>query len=553
MSENKHNPSNFIERIIDEHNESGRFNKVVHTRFPPEPNGYLHIGHAKAICISFGIAQKYGGKTNLRFDDTNPVTEDTEFVEAIQKDVKWLGFDWEDRLFFASDYFDQFYENALKLIREGKAYVDHSSAETMDVEKRAGKNSVYRERSVEENLDWFEKMKSGELADGTCVLRAKIDMNADNWILRDPVLYRIKKATHHRTGDDWCIYPMYDFAHGYSDSIEGITHSLCSLEFEVHRPLYDWLIDAVEIHHPQQIEFSRLNVNYTITSKRKLKELIAIGAVNGWDDPRMPTLSGMRRRGYTPASIRNFIEKAGTSRREQIIDLSMLEYCVREDLNASTARVMAVLDPLKVVLTNYPEDQTEIMTAINNPGDESMGTREMPFSRELFIERGDFMEDPPKKFFRLGPGRMVRLKNGYIIQCDDFVKDEGTGEITELHCTYFPESRSGADTSGLKVKGTIHWVSCKDALDAEVRIYDRLFTDENPTGHKEIDYKEFINPDSLKVITAKVEPSLGNAEIGTQVQFMRKGYYCVDLDSTPDHLVFNLTATLRDSYAKKNK
>ena len=549
---------NFIEQIIEEdiinHKHDGR----IHTRFPPEPNGYLHIGHAKAICLNFSIAEKFGGKTNLRFDDTNPSTEETEYVESIKRDIRWLGFDWEDREYFASDYFNQLYEFALKLIRKGKAYVDDSTPEEIAAMKgtttEPGTESPYRNRSVDENLDLFIKMKEGAFPDGAKVLRAKIDMAAPNLHLRDPILYRIKRQPHHRTGNEWVIYPMYDFAHGQSDSIEGITHSLCSLEFRHHRPLYDWLIEELEIFPSRQIEFARMNVSYMITSKRKLLKLVEEGLVNGWDDPRMNTISGMRRLGYPPAALRNFADRVGIAKRDNLIEIELLEFCVREELNKTAKRVMGVLDPLKVIITNYPAGESEELTAVNNPEDESAGTRKMPFSRELYIERDDFMEDPPKKFFRLGPGRNVRLKNAYIIHCDDFVKDEATGEIKEVHCTYYPDSRSGSDTSGIKAKGTLHWVSIPHAITAEVRLYDRLFTVPEPTGQEGKDYLDFVNPDSLKVLKkAYLEPSLQEAKSGEHFQFMRKGYFYVDPDSKPDQLVFNRTITLRDSWAKKKK
>jgi glutaminyl-tRNA synthetase len=553
MSENIRN-RNFIEQIIDEHNERERFGSRVHTRFPPEPNGYLHIGHAKSICLNFGIAQEYKRKTNLRFDDTNPVAEDTEYVDAIREDVKWLGFDWEEREFYASDYFQKLYDLAVELIKRGKAYVDDSTAEEVAEMKGtptvAGTASKYRNRSIEENLTLLEGMKNGDFPDGARVLRAKIDLTSPNMHLRDPLMYRIKNVEHHRTGDAWHIYPMYDFAHGISDSIEGVTHSICTLEFEVHRPLYEWFLEALDLYKPQQIEFARLNLSYTIMSKRRLKRLVEEGYVNGWDDPRMPTISGLRRRGYTPASIRLFAEKIGVARRENIIDVSLLEFCVKEDLNKITDRVMAVLNPLKVTITNYPEGKTEEMEAINNPGDESAGSRIVPFSRELYIERTDFLEDAPRKFFRLSIGKMVRLKNAYIIQCDEAIKDEN-GEVIELKCSYIENSRSGEDTSGLKVKGTIHWVSIPHAVEAEVRLYDRLFTDESPNGHKDKDFLEFINPESLEVITGYVEPHLKTVKAGESVQFMRIGYFAVDKDTTDEKLVFNRTVALRDNWKKK--
>ncbi len=550
------NPRNFIEEIIEEDLRSGRFTEV-HTRFPPEPNGYLHIGHAKAICLNFGIAEKYKGKCNLRFDDTNPEAEDMEYVEAIKRDIRWLGFDWEDREYYASDYFEQLYEFAVKLIKKGKAYVDDSTPEEINAMRgtptRPGIESPYRNRSVEENLDLFERMRKGEFEEGARVLRAKIDMASPNMHLRDPIMYRIKKVPHFRAGDKWCIYPMYDFAHGQSDAIEHITHSLCSLEFRHHRPLYEWFIRELELFPSRQIEFARLNLSYTVMSKRRLKRLVEEGYVSGWDDPRMPTLSGMRRRGYPPAAIRDFADRVGIARRDNVIELSLLEFCVREELNRTTPRIMAVLRPLKVVITNYPEGQVEHMEIINNPEDESMGTRTMPFSRELYIEQTDFMEDAPKKFFRLKPGGMVRLKSAYIIRCDEVIKDEN-GKVVELRCTYFPESRSGQDTSGLKVKGTIHWVSAAHAVPAEVRLYDRLFSDPAPDQHEERDFTEFINPDSLEVLDPVwIEPSVQGAQPGQAFQFLRMGYFCVDPDSTPDKLVFNRTATLKDTWAKVNK
>ncbi|MEL6844072.1 MAG: glutamine--tRNA ligase/YqeY domain fusion protein, partial [Bacteroidota bacterium] len=517
--------------------KTAKYDGRVYTRFPPEPNGYLHIGHAKSICLNFGLAQKYGGKTNLRFDDTNPVTEDTEYVESIMQDVQWLGFTWEGEPLFASDYFQQLYDWAVQLINEGKAYVDDSTLEEIremrGVPTSPGTESPFRERSVEENLTLFAQMKEGAFDEGDKVLRAKIDMSSPNMHLRDPIMYRILKRTHHRTGDEWCIYPMYDWAHGQSDSIEGITHSICTLEFEVHRPLYDWFIDELNIYAPQQIEFARLNLNYTVMSKRKLRRLVEEGHVNGWDDPRMPTISGMRRRGYTAAAIRNFADRVGVARRDNVIDLSLLEFSVREDLNKVASRMMAVTAPLKVVITNYPEGQVEEMEIGNNPEDPESGSRMVPFSREIYIERTDFMEDPPRKYFRLAPGKMSRLKGAYIIQCDNFVKDEATGEVSELHCTYFPESRSGSDTSGLKVKGTLHWVSAAHAIEIEVRQYDRLFSDEAPDGHKDKNFLEFLNPDSLNVLSGVLaEPALKDAVLGEHYQFIRKGYYALDPDTS---------------------
>ncbi len=550
-------PLNFVENIVEEDLRTDKYEGRVHTRFPPEPNGYLHIGHAKSICLNFGIAERYKGLSNLRFDDTNPVAEDVEYVDSIQEDVKWLGFSWDDRLFFASDYYGQLYDYAVQLIKKGKAYVDDSTAEEIAAEKgtptEPGVESKYRSRTVEENLRLFEEMKAGKYADGEKILRAKIDMASPNMHMRDPIMYRILNAEHHRTGDEWVIYPMYDFAHGICDSIEGITHSLCTLEFEVHRPLYEWFLQELEIYSPQQIEFAPLNLSYTVLSKRKLRKLVEEGHVMGWDDPRMPTVSGMRRRGYTPEAIRNFAKRIGVARRIGLIDLALLEYSVREDLNKKTARVMGVLNPLKLVITNYPEGEEELMEAINNPEDESMGTRKIPFSRELYIEKEDFREEAPRKFFRLKPDGMVRLKNAYIIRCDKFIKDESTGEVTEVHCTYFPESRSGSDTSGLKAKGVLHWVSIKDAVPAEVRLVDRLFKDPTPNEHKEVDFMEFLNEDSMNIITAYVEPSLKTAKVGDRVQFMRKGYFCLDKDSSEEKMVFNRTVTLKDNWAKRGK
>ncbi len=549
-------PSNFIKEIINEHLENGRY-KLVHTRFPPEPNGYLHIGHAKSICLNFGLAKEYGGLCNLRFDDTNPAKEDVEYVDSIKEDIKWLGFDWQDRLYFASDYFDTLYEYAVKLIKKGKAYVDSSSPEEIKDSRgtttRPGTESQYRNRSVEENLDLFAKMKSGEFDEGTQVLRAKIDMSSPNMLLRDPIMYRIRKVSHHRTGDKWCIYPMYDWAHGQSDSIEKITHSICTLEFEVHRPLYDWFVKELEIFAPQQIEFARLNLSYTITSKRKLLTLVTEKYVSGWDDPRMPTISAFRRRGYTPESIRYFSERVGVAKRDNTIDVALLEHSLREDLNKRATRVMAVLKPLKVTLINYPEGKTEELEAVNNPEDETMGSRKIPFSRELYIEQDDFMENPSRKFFRLSPGNEVRLRYAYIIKCEEVVKDEN-GNIIELKCSYDPETKSGS-SSQRKVKGTIHWVSSDSAVNAEVRLYDRLFSVEDPEADPEKDFREFINPDSLQIIReAKLEPGLETARPGDRFQFERLGYFCADSkDSKPGNLVFNRTVTLRDTWAKIEK
>jgi glutaminyl-tRNA synthetase len=547
--------SNFIRDIIDEDLKSGKHNRV-HTRFPPEPNGYLHIGHAKSICLNFGLANDYNGLCNLRFDDTNPTKEEQEYVDSIKEDIKWLGFDWADREYFASDYFDQLYEFAIKLIKKGKAYVDSLNADeirqTRGTPTEPGKESPHRNRSVEENLNLFERMKNGEFKEGEYVLRAKIDMASPNLNMRDPVLYRILHKSHHRTGNKWCIYPMYDWAHGQSDSIEKITHSLCTLEFENHRPLYDWFIKELEIYAPQQIEFARLNLNYTIMSKRKLLKLVEEKYVDGWNDPRMPTLSGMRRRGYTPESIRNFSDRVGMAKRENTIDVSLLEFSVRENLNVRAKRVLAVLNPLKIVITNYSDDQTEELEAINNPEDASMGTRIIPFSKEIYIDREDFKEIPPPKFHRLSPGKEVRLRYAYIICCDEVIKDNTSGEIIELHCTYFPDTKSGSGTSSKKAKGTIHWVSVKDAFNAEVRLYDRLFSVADPEGEEGKDFKEFINPNSLEILSnCKLEPSLKNAVAGEKFQFERLGYFCVDTKySKQGSPVFNRIVTLRDSWAK---
>lgn len=552
MSEEK--SLNFIEEIIEDDLKSGK-HKEIHTRFPPEPNGYLHIGHASSICLNFGIAQKYNGTCNLRFDDTNPTTEETEYVDSIKKDIEWLGFEWNEEL-YTSDYFETLYGYAVKLIEKGLAYVDDSTAEEMLIQRgdinKPGTNSPYRDRSIEENLQLFKEMREGKYKDGEKILRAKIDMAHPNLLMRDPAIYRIRHAHHHRTGDKWCVYPMYDFAHGQSDSIENITHSLCTLEFIHHRPLYDWLIDKLEIFPSRQYEFARRNLSYTVMSKRKLLQLVNEKHVTGWDDPRMPTLSGMRRRGYPPMAIRNFADTIGIAKRENMVDIGLLEFKVREELNKTANRVMAVLDPVKLIITNYPEGQTEELDVDNNPEDENSGSRKVPFSREIWIEQEDFMEDAPKKFFRLGPGKMVRLKGAYIIQCDDFKKDE-SGKVTEIHCTYFPDSKSGEDTSGLKAKGVIHWVSIPHAKTAEVRLYDRLFRVEDPAT-AEGDFKDHINPDSLELLkSVYIEPELANATVGDSYQFMRKGYFCVDKDSTPDHLVFNRTVTLKDSWAKEQK
>lgn len=554
MAEEKEKSLNFLEEIVEKDIAEGKHAGRIHTRFPPEPNGYLHIGHAKSICLNFGLADKYNGKTNLRFDDTNPVTEDTEYVESIKEDVRWLGFDWENE-FYASDYFDKLYELAHNLVKKGLAYVDDSSAEEIAAMKGsptfAGTDSPYRYRPIAENLDLFERMRAGEFPDGAKVLRAKIDMANPNMHLRDPLIYRIKHAKHHRTGDKWCIYPMYDFAHGQSDSIEEITHSICTLEFDVHRPLYDWFIEELATFPSRQYEFARLNLTHTVMSKRKLLQLVNEKYVASWDDPRMPTISGMRRRGYTALSIRNFCERIGIQKRENLIDLSLLEFFVRDDLNKISSRVMAVLDPVKLVITNYPAGKSEDLLIENNPEDPESGKRIVPFSRELYIEREDFMEEPAKKFFRLGPGLMVRLKGAYIIKCDDFVKDD-LGNITEIRCSYIPESRSGEDTSGLTVKGVIHWLSVPHAQAAEARMYDRLLILEDSSQVGD-DFKKFLNPDSLTVQQIFVEPSLKAAELGKNYQFIRKGYYCLDTDSTPEHLVFNRTVTLKDAWAKEQK
>lgn len=546
---------NFLEVIIEEDIKNNKNESRVHTRFPPEPNGYLHIGHAKSICLNFGLAQKYNGKCNLRFDDTNPSKEEEEYVNSIMEDVRWLGFDWQDRLFYASDYFDQLYEWAVKLIKNGKAYIDDQSSELISEQKgvptRPGTESPFRNRSVEENLDLFERMKNGEYPNGARVLRAKIDMASPNMHMRDPILYRIMHTPHHRTGNTWCIYPMYDFTHGQSDYLEGITHSICTLEFEIHRPLYDWFLDnLIETkYRPRQIEFARLNLSYTVMSKRKLLELVNEKYVNGWDDPRMPTISGLRRRGYTPESIRNFADRVGIAKRENVIDVGLLEFSVREHLNKIAPRIFAVLDPLKIIITNYPEGKTEELSIENNPEDTEGGSRMVPFSREIYIERDDFMEDPPKKYFRLGPGNEVRLKGAYIIKCNDYKKDEN-GNITELYCTYDPDTKSGSGEQR-KVKGTLHWVSVKHAIDADVRLYDRLFNTESPDDVEEgEDYKMNINPDSLRVISGKIEPGVQNAKVSDSFQFQRLGYFCVDKDSTKEKLVFNRTVTLKDTWAK---
>lgn len=557
MSNEENKQKNFIEEFIDEDLASGKYKKV-HTRFPPEPNGYLHIGHSKSLSINFGLAAKYNGKCNLRFDDTNPTKEEVEYVESIKRDIKWLGFDWEDREYYASDYFDTLYEYAVKLVKKGLAYVDSTPGEQISEMRgaptEAGKESEYRKRSVEENLDMLERMKNGEFEDGAHVLRAKIDMSSPNMNMRDPIMYRIRHAHHHRTGDKWCIYPMYDWAHGQSDSIEEITHSICTLEFENHRPLYNWFVENLEIFPPRQIEFARLNLTYTVMSKRKLLQLVQEGIVDGWDDPRMPTLSAYRRRGYTPESIRTFAEKVGVAKRDNVVDLALLEFTLREDLNKRAQRVMGVIKPLKITITNYPDDQVEELEAVNNPEDESMGKRKVPFCKEIYIEQDDFMEDPPKKFFRLSPGNEVRLRYAYIIKCEEVIKDND-GNIIELKCTYDPDTKSGVGTSTKKVKGTIHWVSAKHAVKAEVRLYDRLFNVEDPSGNKEVDFKEYINPDSLEIVEdSLIEPFVKDAKLLDRFQFERLGYFCVDTKyTTEERLVFNRTVTLRDTWAKMQK
>jgi len=551
-------PSDFIREIIREDNRTGKFGSRVHTRFPPEPNGYLHIGHAKSIVLNFGIAEECGGKCNLRFDDTNPTKEEVEYVESIMRDVRWLGFDWEDRLFYASDYFAQLYEWAVKLIKKGKAYVCDLSADEVREYRgtltQPGRESSYRNRSVDESLDLFARMRAGEFPDGARTLRAKIDMSSGNLNMRDPVLYRILHESHHRTGDSWCIYPMYDFAHGQCDSIEGITHSICTLEFQDHRPLYDWFLDELEVYHPQQIEFARLNLSFTLLSKRKLLRLVKEGHVNGWDDPRMPTLSGLRRRGYTPEAIRDFCELIGVAKNDSIVDIALLEHCQRQDLNKHAARVMGVLRPLKLIIDNYPEGQVEEVEAINNPEDPSMGTRKVPFSRVLYIEQDDFREQPPPKFYRLAPGREVRLRYAYFIRCEYAITDEN-GEVIELHCTYDPATRGGDAPDGRKVKSTIHWVSASHALPVEVRLYDRLFTKEDPDDAPEGgDFTDNLNPDSLVTLpVCYVEPGLSGALAGSIYQFERQGYFCVDPDTTQDRLVFNRTISLKDTWSKIEK
>jgi len=545
---------NFLEEIVENDLKSGTYKSII-TRFPPEPNGYLHMGHAKSICLNFGLALKYGGQTNLRFDDTNPVTEETEYVDGIKNDIKWLGFEWSQEL-YASDYFDKLYEFAVTLIKKGLAYVDDSSSEDIAIQKgtptQAGTDSPYRNRSVEENLKLFSEMREGKYKDGEKVLRAKVDMAHPNMHMRDPLMYRIKKAHHHRTGDAWCIYPMYDFAHGQSDAIENITHSICTLEFIPHRALYDWFIEKLEIYPSHQYEFARLNMTYTVMSKRKLLQLVNERHVRGWDDPRMPTLSAVRRRGYTPESIRDFCDKIGVAKRENLIDVGLLEFCVREHLNKIALRRMVVFDPLKVVITNYPDGKSEMLPGENNPENPDSGNRDIPFSNQLYVEQDDFMENPPKKYFRLAPGEMVRLKSAYIIKCEEVIKDD-SGKVTELHCTYVPESRSGSDTSGLKVKGTIHWVNIPTAVTAEVRLYDRLFQVEN-VGEMEGDFKQYLNPNSLQVLSkAYAEPAIASAQLNERFQFLRKGYFTLDPDSKDGNVIFNRTVTLNDMWAKEVK
>jgi len=553
-------PPNFIRNIIEDDFATNKFDKKVATRFPPEPNGYLHIGHAKSICLNFGLAAENRGTCNLRFDDTNPSKENVEYVDAIQEDVRWLGFDWGERLFFASDYFEQLYTFACQLIEKGKAYVDSLSADEIRAYRgtltEVGKESPYRTRSIQENLDLFQGMRAGKFEDGAHVLRAKIDMTHPNLLMRDPTLYRIRRVSHHRTGNTWCIYPMYDFTHCLSDSLEGITHSLCTLEFENNRQLYDWVLDELEVYHPQQIEFARLNLTYTVLSKRRLIQLVEEKHVSGWDDPRMLTISGLKRRGYTPEAIRNFCERIGVARRDSMVDMALLEYSIREDLNKKAPRVMGVLNPLRVVIDNYPEEKVEELEAENNPEDASMGSRTLLFSRELFIEKEDFLEEPPRKFFRLAPGREVRLKHAYYITCTHVEKDTTTGEIRTLHCTYDPKTRGGWSDDGRRVKGTLHWVSAPHALTAEVRLYEHLFSKENPNDLKEGEgFQDFLNPESLKVLgECYVEPSLAEAEPGSRCQFLRRGYFCIDsADTTKDHLVFNRIVTLRDTWAKIQK
>jgi glutaminyl-tRNA synthetase len=558
MSETETKPSNFIKLRIEEDLKTNKYEGRVHTRFPPEPNGYLHIGHAKAICLNFGLADDFkGGLCNLRFDDTNPIKEEEEYVKSIIEDVHWLGFDWGDRLYYASDYFEQIFEWAVQLIKAGKAYVDSMNADQIREYRgtltQPGKDSPYRNRTIDENMDMFQQMRAGEFEDGTQVLRAKIDMTSPNLNMRDPVMYRILHTPHHRTGDKWCIYPMYDWAHGQSDSIEGITHSICTLEFEDHRPLYDWFLDALGVYKPEQIEFARLKLNYTVMSKRKFIQLVNEEKVDGWDDPRMPTLSGLRRRGYTPESIRTFADRIGVAKSDNMVEIALLEHCLREDLNKSALRVMAVLNPVKVILTNYPEDKEEELEAVNNPEDPEAGNRMIPFTRELYIERDDFREDPPRKYFRLAPGAEVRLKHAYYITCEEVIRNPDNGEITELHCTYDPKSRGGWTDDGRKVKGTLHWVSVRHAINAEIRLYEHLFLKENPETTKDGgNFQSYLNPDSLNVLTeCKVEPSLVHASVNNHYQFLRQGYFVVDSkDSKPENLVFNRAVSLRDTWAR---
>jgi glutaminyl-tRNA synthetase len=559
MNEADSRPTDFIREIIREDMGTGKYDKRVHTRFPPEPNGYLHIGHAKSICLNFGIARDFSGLCNLRFDDTNPTKEEVEYVDSIKEDVRWLGFDWDDRLFFASDYFEKLYEYAVELIGLGKAYVCDLTADEIRAYRgtltEPGRESPYRDRSVEENLDLFRRMRDGEFSDGSRTLRAKIDMASGNINMRDPVMFRILHADHHRTGSRWCIYPMYDYAHCVSDSIEGITHSICTLEFEDHRPLYDWFLEELRIYHPRQIEFARLNLSHTVLSKRKLIQLVREGYVSGWDDPRMPTIAGIRRRGYTPEAMRNFCDRIGVAKRDSMVDIALLEYCIREDLNRRAPRAMAVLHPLKVVIDNYPEDTTEELDAVNNPEDQSMGTRKVPFSRIIYIEKDDFREDPPKEFFRLAPGREVRLRYAYYITCTGVVRDEKTGEVTELHCAYDPATKGGDSPDGRKVKATLHWVSASHSIEAEVRLYDSLFVKADPEDVEEgRDFRAALNPNSLETLrSCRVEPTLKGAPAGARYQFERQGYFCADPDSTAARPVFNRTVTLRDTWAKIEK
>ncbi|MEJ2695628.1 MAG: glutamine--tRNA ligase/YqeY domain fusion protein [Candidatus Sulfobium sp.] len=552
-------PKDFIRAMIDEDLESGRYGRHVHTRFPPEPNGYLHIGHAKSICLNFGVASEYGGLCNLRFDDTNPSKEEAEYVESIKADVRWLGFDWDDRLYYASDYFERLYDYAVRLIGAGKAYVCDLSADQIREYRgtltEPGRESPFRGRPLEENLDLFGRMRRGEFEDGSRTLRARIDMASGNLNMRDPVMYRIQRTSHHRTGDSWCIYPMYDFAHCISDAIEGITHSLCTLEFEDHRPLYDWFLDELKTEcHPRQLEFARLNLSHTVLSKRKLIQLVREGHVSGWDDPRMPSLSGLRRRGYTPESLRNFCDRIGVAKRDSTVDMALLEHCVREDLNKSAPRVMAVLNPLRVVIVNYPEDRVEELDAVNNPEDPGMGSRKVPFSRVLYIERDDYRENPPRKFYRLSPGREVRLRYAYYVTCVDAIKDEKTGEVTELRCTYDPETRGGDAPDGRKVKATLHWVSARHAIESEVRLYDHLLTDVGEEENEDRDFRSFLNPHSLEVLTScRLEPGLAGAAPGRRYQFERLGYFTVDPDSSAGKMVFNRTVSLKDTWARIEK